>query len=388
MSVLKITNLHATVAGQEILRGVDLEVRSGEVHALMGPNGSGKSTLSHVLMGRGDYAVTGGSVTIDGDELLDLPTHERAARGLFLALQYPVELPGVRLDDFLAAALHGQGRDADDLRARVATEADRLGVAAQFLERGLNVEFSGGEQKRAETLQLAVLRPKFAVLDEIDSGLDVDALRDVARRVEAMTTEDDLGVLAITHYARLLDELRPDVVHVLMGGRVVQTGGPELAQQLEETGYEGLAAALGVETAVEVAAARRSLRRPARLLGHPIVPGPGRPRQVVLECVRERFESRTHSELRQDVLDVRAHGRIRDVHVVRELPPALALQHALEHLAFRGGEEAEQVLGSRRLLCDSVVRSVAVRGRSALASRATFGSGCPPPWARSTMLTI
>jgi Fe-S cluster assembly ATP-binding protein len=252
MSVLKIEGLRATVAGQEILRGVDLEVRSGEVHALMGPNGSGKSTLSHVLMGRGDYDVTSGSVTIDGDELLGLPTHERAARGLFLALQYPVELPGVRLDDFLDAALRGQGRTDDELRGRIAVEAERLGVEDRFLERGLNVEFSGGEQKRAETLQLAVLRPKFAVLDEIDSGLDVDALRDVARRVEAMTGEDSLGVLAITHYARLLDELRPDVVHVLMGGRVVQTGGPELAQQLEETGYEGLAAELGVEISVEI----------------------------------------------------------------------------------------------------------------------------------------
>ena len=250
MSVLRISDLYATVAGQEILRGVDLEVRSGEVHALMGPNGSGKSTLSHVLMGHVDYTVTRGSVTIDGEELLGLPTHERAAHGLFLALQYPVELPGVRLDDFLDAALHGQGRDADDLRARVGAEAARLGVAQQFLERGLNVEFSGGEQKRAETLQLALLKPKFAILDEIDSGLDVDALRDVARRVEAMTNDDDLGVLAITHYARLLDELRPDVVHVLMGGRVVKTGGPELAQQLEETGYEGLAAALGVDPTI------------------------------------------------------------------------------------------------------------------------------------------
>src|SRR5947208_734106 len=237
MSLLKIEGLQATVAGQEILRGVDLEVRSGEVHALMGPNGSGKSTLSHVLMGRGDYAVTGGSVTIDGEELLGLPTHERAAHGLFLALQYPVELPGVRIDDFLGAALRGQDRALDDVRGRVAAEADRLGVAQQFLERGLNVEFSGGEQKRAETLQLAVLQPKFAVLDEIDSGLDVDALRDVARRVEAMTNDDGLGVLAITHYARLLDVLRPDVVHVLMGGRVVASGGPELAQKLEETGY-------------------------------------------------------------------------------------------------------------------------------------------------------
>ena len=157
----------------------------------------------------------------------------------------------MRLDDFLDAALRGQGRADADLRERVGAEAARLGVAAQFLERGVNVEFSGGEQKRAETLQLAVLRPKFAVLDEIDSGLDVDALRDVARRVEAMTNDDDLGVLAITHYARLLDELQPDVVHVLMGGRVVKTGGPELAQQLEETGYEGLAAELGVDVVVD-----------------------------------------------------------------------------------------------------------------------------------------
>jgi Fe-S cluster assembly ATP-binding protein len=250
------------VAGQEILRGVDLEVRSGEVHALMGPNGSGKSTLSHVLMGRDDYTVTRGSVTVDGVELLGLPTHERAALGLFLAMQYPVELPGVRVADFLEAATRGQGREPGALATAVATEATRLGVAQQFLDRGLNVEFSGGEQKRAETLQLAVLKPKFAVLDEIDSGLDVDALRDVARRVEAMTTEDALGVLAITHYARLLDELRPDVVHVLMGGRVVASGGPELAQKLEETGYEGLAAELGVATSDDAAPAEDPFANP------------------------------------------------------------------------------------------------------------------------------
>jgi Fe-S cluster assembly ATP-binding protein len=248
VSVLRIAGLCASVDGQEILRGVDLEVASGEVHALMGPNGSGKSTLAHVLMGRGDYVVTAGSISIDGEELIRLPTHERAARGLFLALQYPVEVPGVRLGDFLAAALRGQGRDADgELPARIDAEARRLGVEHQFLERGVNVEFSGGEQKRAETLQLAVLEPKFAVLDEIDSGLDVDALRDVARRIEAMTTERNLGVLAITHYARLLDELRADRVHVLMGGRVVASGGPELADQLEAVGYEGLAAELGVD---------------------------------------------------------------------------------------------------------------------------------------------
>jgi Fe-S cluster assembly ATP-binding protein len=245
VSVLRVEGLRAAIDGREILRGVDLEVASGEVHAVMGPNGSGKSTLSHVLMGRDDYEVTGGSVTIDGAELLGLPTHVRAARGLFLAMQYPVEVPGVRVGDLLAAARAGIGED--DLADRVAAEATRLGVAQQFLDRGVNVEFSGGEQKRAETLQLAVLRPRFAVLDEIDSGLDVDALRDVARRVEAMTTEDDLGVLAITHYARLLEELRPDRVHVLMAGRVVASGGPELAAKLEETGYEGLAAELGIE---------------------------------------------------------------------------------------------------------------------------------------------
>ena len=249
MSVLRIEDVHASVDGHEILRGVNLEVASGEVHALMGPNGSGKSTLSHVVMGRGDYEVTRGSITVDGEELIGLPTYERAARGLFLALQYPVEIVVVRMGDFLAAALRGQGRSYNgDLPDRIAAEAARLGVASQFLERGVNVEFSGGEQKRAETLQLAVLEPKFAVLDEIDSGLDVDALRDVARRIEAMTTERNLGVLAITHYARLLDELRADRVHVLMAGEVVASGGPELAERLEAVGYEGLAAELGVES--------------------------------------------------------------------------------------------------------------------------------------------
>jgi len=247
VSTLVISDLHATAAGHEILRGVDLEVASGEVHALMGPNGSGKSTLAHVLMGRGDYEVTAGSVTIDGDELLGLPTWERAARGLFLAMQYPVEVPGVRMGDFMAAAFRGRGEEPNGLGERIATEAERLAVHDQFLTRGVNVEFSGGEQKRAETLQLAVLRPAFAVLDEIDSGLDVDALRDVARRIEAMTSEEQLGVLAITHYARLLSELRADRVHVLMGGRVVASGGPELADTLERTGYEGLASELGVE---------------------------------------------------------------------------------------------------------------------------------------------
>ncbi|MBM3673711.1 MAG: Fe-S cluster assembly ATPase SufC [Actinobacteria bacterium] len=241
MSALTIRGLRVSVEGVEILRGVDLELHSGEVHALMGPNGSGKSTLSHALMGRGGYVVTGGSVTLDGEELLGQPTWERAAAGLFLTHQYPVEVPGVRLLDLLDAAA---GVDEVALRA----EAQRLRVADDFLGRGVNVEFSGGEQKRAETLQLALLRPKFAILDEIDSGLDVDALRDVSRRIEVMSTEDGLGVLAITHYSRLLTELRPDRVHVFMDGRVVTSGGPELADELERSGYEGLAEGLGVES--------------------------------------------------------------------------------------------------------------------------------------------
>jgi Fe-S cluster assembly ATP-binding protein len=253
VSVLTIRDLHASVAGVgapnlEILRGVELEIRSGEVHALMGPNGSGKSTLSHVLLGRSDYEVTGGSVAIDGEELLGLATWERANRGLFLGMQYPVAVPGVPVGELLVSALRARGEDATVVADRLATEADRLAVGDEFLTRGVNDEFSGGEQKRMETLQLAVLEPKFAVLDEIDSGLDVDALRDVSRRIEAMTSEDGLGVLAITHYARLLTELRPDRVHVLMAGRIVASGGPELADQLEETGYEGLAAELGIET--------------------------------------------------------------------------------------------------------------------------------------------
>jgi Fe-S cluster assembly ATP-binding protein len=250
VSTLEIRGLEASVvtdAGEfPILRGVDLTMQSGEVHAVMGPNGSGKSTLAHTLMGHPDYRVTGGSVTIDGVEILSMPTWQRAVAGLFVAMQYPVEIEGVRIRDFLGAATEGRVA-ADTLDQRIATEAARLGVRDEFLERGVNVEFSGGEKKRVETLQLAILQPKFAVLDEIDSGLDVDALRDVARRVEAMTTEDNLGVLAITHYDRLLTELRPDRVHVFLGGRIVESGGPELAVRLESTGYEGIARELGVD---------------------------------------------------------------------------------------------------------------------------------------------
>jgi Fe-S cluster assembly ATP-binding protein len=236
-SVLRISGLRASIPGKEILRSIDLEVRSGEVHAVMGPNGSGKSTLSHVLMGRSDYEVQGGSVNIDGQELLGLPTWKRAQAGLFLAMQYPIEVPGVSLEDALGEALAALGRDRGEVHELVAAEARAIGFDERFLTRPLNVDLSGGERKRNETLQLGVLRPKFAVLDEIDSGLDIDALRAVARRIEAATSEHDLGVLAITHYSRLLHELRPDVVHVLSGGRIVATGGPELAQELERTGY-------------------------------------------------------------------------------------------------------------------------------------------------------
>ena len=247
MSELVISGLRASVDGFEILRGVDLRVGSGEVHVVMGPNGSGKSTLSHVIMGRGDYTVTGGSVMLDDEELLDLPTWQRANRGLFLAMQYPVSVPGVPVGELVASAARARGDDVGAVTERIAVEAARLEVRDEFFTRGVNDDFSGGEQKRMETLQLAVLRPRIAVLDEIDSGLDVDALRDVARRVEAMTHDDGLGVLAITHYARLLHELRPDRIHVLMGGRIVASGGPELAEVLEGTGYEGLAADLGVD---------------------------------------------------------------------------------------------------------------------------------------------
>jgi Fe-S cluster assembly ATP-binding protein len=245
--LLRISDLRATVARHEILRGVDLEVRTGEVHALMGPNGSGKSTLSHALMGSNEYEVTGGSVTIDGDELLGLPTWQRAQRGLFLAMQYPVEVPGVPLESVLASALESRGESRADLHDLILAESRTLGVPDELLRRGVNTEFSGGEKKRAETVQLAVLEPKFAVLDEIDSGLDVDALRDVARRVYALAKEGHVGVLAITHYARLLAELKPDRVHVFLAGRIVKSGGPELADELERTGYEGIAAELGID---------------------------------------------------------------------------------------------------------------------------------------------
>ncbi|MEN9802833.1 MAG: Fe-S cluster assembly ATPase SufC [Actinomycetota bacterium] len=243
MSTLTIEDLHATVAGKEILGGVNLQIESGEVHAVMGPNGAGKSTLSAIVMGKPGYAVTAGSVRLDGIEMLGRPTWERAAAGLHLVMQYPTEVPGVRVLDVLTEALKSQGRSEElaSLAATVRSEAARIGFDERLLDRAVNVDFSGGEKKRNETLQLSILKPKFAILDELDSGLDVDALRDCARRVMDATQQDDLGVLVITHYSRLLEDLKPDRVHILVKGRIVESGGPELADVLERDGYAAFA---------------------------------------------------------------------------------------------------------------------------------------------------
>lgn len=237
MSSLVIEDLRATVAGKEILRGIDLALESGEVHAVMGPNGAGKSTLSAVMMGKPGYLVTAGSVRLDGVEMLGRPTWERAAAGLHLVMQYPTEVPGVRVVDVLSEGLIGRGCSASNLVDLVKQEAARIGFDERLLERAVNVDLSGGEKKRNETLQLAILKPKFAILDELDSGLDVDALRDCARRVMDATREDGLGALVITHYSRLLEDLKPDRVHILVKGRIVESGGPDLADVLERDGY-------------------------------------------------------------------------------------------------------------------------------------------------------
>jgi len=238
MSELVITNLRATAGDVPILKGVDLTVPAGEVHAVMGPNGSGKSTLSHAIMGRPGYRVTGGSVTLDGADVLAMTPDERARAGLFLIMQYPTEVPGVRVSDVLEAAYAAAGRDTTDLPAAIAAEVSALEIDPELMNRWLNVDLSGGEKKRNETLQMAVLSPKFAVLDELDSGLDVDALRLASQRVERATKDDNMGVLAITHYPRLLTELHADVVHVFVDGRIVDHGPPQLADEIENTGYD------------------------------------------------------------------------------------------------------------------------------------------------------
>jgi Fe-S cluster assembly ATP-binding protein len=237
MSTLQIRDLRASVAGTQILHGVDLTIGSGEVHVVMGPNGAGKSTLSSVVMGKPGYEVLGGSVTLDGTDLLALPAWQRAQAGLHLVMQYPSEVPGVSLDHVMLEALTARGRATEGLDELLEAEAARIGFAPELLHRALNVDLSGGEKKRNETLQLAVLQPKFAILDELDSGLDIDALRDCARRVEALTNDTGMGALVITHYNRLLEALRADVIHILVRGRIVASGGPELADQLERDGY-------------------------------------------------------------------------------------------------------------------------------------------------------
>ena len=246
--MLSIRNLSATIDGKTILNGLSLELPAGEVHAIMGPNGAGKSTLSYVLTGRDGYEVTGGSVTLNGEDLLALKPSERAARGVFLSFQYPTEIPGVPALTFLRTALNAQhrARGEDEIAAPaflklVREQAAALKIDFEMLRRALNVGFSGGEKKRMEILQMAVLSPKLAILDETDSGLDIDALRIVAEGVNAMRSPAR-STLVITHYQRLLDYIVPDRVHVLVGGRIVASGGPELAHELEREGYDKYAA--------------------------------------------------------------------------------------------------------------------------------------------------
>jgi len=246
--MLKIENLHANVGGTEILKGLSLEVNAGEIHAIMGPNGAGKSTLSYVLGGRPGYEVTGGSVTFDGVNLLELEPHERAAAGLFLGFQYPVEIPGVSFVQFLREAANSQRKSrgeepltGGDFLKLAREKAALLKLDMDMLKRPVNVGFSGGEKKRAEMVQMGILDPKFAVLDETDSGLDIDALRVVGDGINAIMRAPGKAVLLITHYQRLLDYVKPDYVHVLAGGRIVKTGGPELARALEDEGYEAVA---------------------------------------------------------------------------------------------------------------------------------------------------
>ncbi|MGI4881178.1 MAG: Fe-S cluster assembly ATPase SufC [Janthinobacterium lividum] len=244
--MLTITDLHATVDGKMILNGLSLTVAAGEVHAIMGPNGAGKSTLSYVLAGRAGYEVTAGSVTLDGTDLLALDAHERAAAGLFLGLQYPVEIPGVSNLTFLRTALNAQRRARGEAEASgaefmklVRTEAEGFGLSMDMLKRPVNVGFSGGEKKRNEMVQMAVLNPRVAVLDETDSGLDIDALRVVSDGINRGRSPKR-ATLLITHYQRLLDYVVPDRVHVLVAGQIVRSGGPELAHALERDGYAGM----------------------------------------------------------------------------------------------------------------------------------------------------
>ena len=247
--MLQIDNLHATVAGKPILNGLTLSVPAGEVHAIMGPNGAGKSTLAYVLGGRPGYEVTAGSATLDGQDLLALDPHERATAGLFLGFQYPVEIPGVSYLQFLRESLNAQRRargeaelsGAEFIRLAKA-QAATLGMDSEMLKRPVNVGFSGGEKKRAEMVQMGIMAPRLAILDETDSGLDIDALKAVGAGINSIMRAPDKAVLLITHYQRLLDYVRPDRVHVLSGGRITRSGGADLAHELEREGYVEVAA--------------------------------------------------------------------------------------------------------------------------------------------------
>jgi Fe-S cluster assembly ATP-binding protein len=247
MSSIVIKNLHASVNGQEIIRGLDLGFSKGEVHAVMGPNGSGKSTLAKVMAGHPDYEVTAGDILLEGESILEMEPDERARKGLFLAFQYPIEIPGVSNANFLRAALQarlpeGEELDATDFYQRLYQKMDQLEIRREFTARSVNEGFSGGEKKRNEILQLAILEPSFAVLDETDSGLDIDALKVVAKGVNQLRGPN-LGILLITHYQRLLNYIVPDFVHVMAQGRIVRSGGKELALELEARGYEDYAEA-------------------------------------------------------------------------------------------------------------------------------------------------
>ena len=245
--MISIKNLHAEIktddGSKKIIKGLNLDIKAGEIHAIMGPNGAGKSTLSYVLAGREDYEVTEGSIELDGKNLLELEPEERAAAGLFLAFQYPVEIPGVNMSMFLKTSINAirKQRGQDELDALgmlklIKSKCAALGISDDMMKRAVNVGFSGGEKKRNEVLQMAMLEPKFCVLDETDSGLDIDALKIVADGVNKLRAPDR-SYLIITHYQRLLDYIKPDVVHVLAGGKIVKTGGPELALELEKKGY-------------------------------------------------------------------------------------------------------------------------------------------------------
>ena len=256
-NALDVRDLSASVGGSQILNELSLEVPFGEIHAVMGPNGSGKSTLCHVLTGNDQFEVLGGSASIDGDDLLTLDVDERARLGLLQSFQYPTEIPGVRLREFLLEAADERGLDADEVSDRIATEADRFELT-RFLDRSLNADLSGGEKKRSEIFQIAVLQPRMALLDEVDSGLDIDAVKQVAEAVEGMRSPD-LGVLIITHYSRILRYLTPDKIHVMIDGRVVDSGGNELAEELESGGYDAVRERLGIERASD----GEDLKKPA-----------------------------------------------------------------------------------------------------------------------------